>query len=224
VNVRLISATHRDLEKAIADKEFRMDLYQRLNVVTLRVPPLRERREDIPALATHFMKTLAAQNGKKCYSIAEPVWRVMMTYDWPGNVRELRNFIETMVIFDVDGVLGTDDVPPESKVLQKGPATASGGGLAAGGAALVGKPLSEVERYYVEEALKLTGNNREEAAKLLDVGERTIYRKIQEWKQGDRIKQALDESGGDVAAAAKALETSEAELRKEMKRLGMAAE
>src|SRR5262249_9177890 len=152
--------------------------------------------------------------GKKCTSIAEPLWRLMMAYDWPGNVRELRNFIDTLVIFDVDGVLGLDDVPPESKVLQKGTAAASGAS-APGGSAVVGRPLSEVERYYVEEALRLTGGNREEAAKLLDVGERTIYRKIQDWKQGDRIKQALDESGGDAAAAAKALATSEAELRKE---------
>src|SRR5262245_33491192 len=96
VNVRLISATHRDLEKAIAEKEFRMDLYQRLNVVQLRVPPLRERREDVPALAMHFMKTLSAQHGKKCSAIAEPVWRVMTAYGWPGNVRELRNFIESL--------------------------------------------------------------------------------------------------------------------------------
>ena len=223
VNIRLISATHRDLETAIAEKEFRMDLFQRLAVVTIRIPPLRERKEDIPVLATHFMKHYSAEHGKKVTAIADPVWRLMREYSWPGNVRELRNFIETLVIFDTDGVLGVDDVPADSKVHQGQPAAAADGAAPAG-MSLVGKPLADVERYYVEEALRLTGGNREEAARMLGVGERTVYRKIQDWKQHDRIKAALDENGGDAAAAAGALQMSEAELGKEMKRLGMTAE
>jgi two-component system response regulator HydG len=220
VNIRLISATHRDLESAIAAKEFRMDLYQRLKAFVIRIPPLRERKEDIPALATHFLKMLAPEHGKKVTAIADPVWRIMREYSWPGNVRELRNFIDTLIIFDVDGVLGMDDVPADHEVLQRGaPVAASATG--SNGATLIGKPMAEVERYYVEEALKLAGGNREEAARMLGMGERTVYRKIQDWKQHDRIKSALDENSGDATAAAKALEMTEAELGKEMKRLGM---
>src|SRR5262245_13916781 len=104
VNVRLISATHRDLEAAIAAKEFRMDLYQRLKVITIKLPALRERREDIPLLAMHFLKEYNALHGKHVTSIAEPVRRATAEYSWPGNVRELRNFIESMVVLDSDGV------------------------------------------------------------------------------------------------------------------------
>jgi two-component system response regulator HydG len=217
VNIRLISATHRDLEAAVAAKEFRMDLYQRLKVVSIRLPPLRERREDIPLLAAHFIKEFNAVHGKRVTTIAEPVRRAMTAYHWEGNVRELRNFIETMVIFDTDGVLGLDDVPEDSKVLHRsGPAPAASGG---GEVSLVGRPLAEVERYCIEEALKMTAGNREEAARLLGIGERTLYRKIQDWKQ-ERIKQALAESNGDVTAAAKVLEMDEAEVQREMKKAG----
>jgi two-component system response regulator HydG len=220
VNVRLISATHRDLEKAVAENQFRSDLYHRLRVVTIKLPALRDRREDIPLLSAHFLKELNAAHGKHATTISEPVRRAMTAYDWPGNVRELRNFIESMVVMDYDGVLGVDDVQ-DSRVMQKGrsgvsPATTGSS------ANLVGRPLGEVERYLVEEALKLTGGNREEAARLLDIGERTLYRKIQEWKQQDRIKSALAEHGGDVAATAKALEMEAKELQQEIKKLGLA--
>jgi two-component system response regulator HydG len=218
VNVRLIAATHQDLEAKIAEKEFRMDLYQRLKAVTIRIPPLRERREDIPLLATHFMKVSNAAHGKHSTSIAEPVWRLMSAYHWPGNVRELRNFLDNLVIFDTDGILGMDDVPPDSDVLQKSGSPAPG---ATGADALIGRPLAEVERYYMEKALELANGNREEAAHRLKVGERTLYRKIQDWKQEDRIRQALTAAGGDVAAAAAILEMDESELTKEMKKFGL---
>ncbi|MFO0925605.1 MAG: sigma-54 dependent transcriptional regulator [Gemmataceae bacterium] len=216
VNVRLIAATHRDLEAAIAAREFRMDLYQRLKVVTIRLPALRERREDIPLLAAHFMKEFNAVHGKHATGMAEPVRRALMTYSWPGNVRELRNFIESLVVLDSDGVLGADDAV-DSEVL--GPAAAPAPTATAAG--LVGRPLAEVERYCIEEALKLTGGNREEAAHLLGIGERTLYRKIQDWKQQDRIRTALHEAGGDVDQAARALDMDAAELSREIKRSGL---
>src|SRR5262249_34039813 len=153
VNVRLISATHRDLEKAIADGTFRQDLYQRLKVVTLRIPPLRERREDILFLADHFMRLFNKQHGKNATRIAEPVRKAIMAYDWPGNVRELRNFIESMVVLDHDGVLGTDDVQ-DSVILER--LSGAQSAAPAGADGLVGRPLAEVERYYSERALALT--------------------------------------------------------------------
>ncbi len=180
VDVRLISATHRDLEAAIAAKEFRLDLYQRLKVITVTMPALRDRREDIPLLAQHFLTMFNAQYGKNVRSISETVRRAMMAYGWEGNVRELKNFIESGVVLDTDGVLGADDVP-DSKVL--GAPAAAGAAPAATAPHLIGRPLEEVERYMIEEALKLTDGNREEAARMLGIGERTLYRKIQEYKK-----------------------------------------
>jgi two-component system response regulator HydG len=168
VNVRLVSATFRDLEQAIAEGKFRQDLYHRLKVMTIRLPPLRERREDIPLLAAHFIKEMNAQHGKHVTGIAEPVRKAMAAYDWPGNVRELRNFIESMVVLDTDGVLNLDDVQ-DSAVLRK---SSPSDGRASGPAHLVGRPLTEVERYYIEQALALTEGNREEAARMLGIGER----------------------------------------------------
>jgi two-component system response regulator HydG len=216
VNVRLISATHRDLDKAIQEGAFRQDLYHRLKVLVVKVPPLRERREDIPLLAAHFMKELNAHHGKHATTIAEPVRRAMAAYDWPGNVRELRNFIESMIVLDSDGVLGLDDVQDSPVIEKPGLAAAT----TAGPSGLVGRPLTEVERYYIEQALALTEGNREEASKMLGIGERTLYRMIRDWKLQDRIDQTLRESGGDVAEAARRLEMDEGELQRRLKKSG----
>jgi two-component system response regulator HydG len=219
VNVRVISATHRDLDRAVAEGTFRADLYHRLKVVTVKLPALRERREDIPLLADHFMRQFSREHGKQVTRIAEPVRRAMAAYDWPGDVRELRNFIESMVVLDHDGVLGPDDVQ-EGGILERLSAPA-GAGAPAGPSALVGRPLSEVERYYTEQALALTNGNREEAARMLGIGERTLYRNIQEWKLQDRIRQALAEANGDVSAAAKALGMDAGELGRKVKKSGL---
>jgi two-component system response regulator HydG len=216
VNVRLVSATFRNLEQAIQEGEFRQDLYHRLKVMTVRLPPLRERRQDIPLLAAHFIKELNALHGKHVTSIAEPVRKAMAAYDWPGNVRELRNFIESMVVLDTDGVLGLDDVQ-ESAVLRKTPPV---DGRATGPANLVGRPLTEVERYYIEQALALTEGNREEAARMLGIGERTLYRVIQDWKLQDKIRRALADANQDLAAAAKALNMKESALERKIKKWG----
>jgi two-component system response regulator HydG len=216
VNVRLISATNRDLDAAVAGGSFRKDLYYRLKVMTIPLPPLRERREDIPLLAAHFIKEFNATHGKHVTRIAEPVRKAMATYDWPGNVRELRNFIESMVVLDTDGVLGLDDVQDDN-VLRRLPA---GDGPSAGPGSLVGRPLSEVERYYIERALAATEGNREEAAKMLGIGERTLYRNIQEWKVQDQVRQTLAEVQGDLAAAAGRLGMKESALERKIKKWG----
>jgi two-component system response regulator HydG len=216
VNVRLISATNRDLEAAVAEGTFRKDLYYRLKVMTVPLPPLRQRREDIPLLAAHFIKEFNAAHGKHVTGIAEPVRTAMATYDWPGNVRELRNFIESMVVLDTDGVLNVDDVQ-DGNVLQRASAP---DGQAAGPGSLVGRPLSEVERYYIEQALAVTEGNREEAARMLGIGERTLYRNIQEWKVQDKVRQTLAEVGGDLAAAAVRLGMKESALERKIKKWG----
>ena len=112
--------------------------------------------------------------------VAPAVWKALEAHDWPGNVRELRNLIDSMMVLDHDGELGPDDFPEEAGVKPPG---AAAGSAASGVDHLIGRPLEEVERYYMEKALELTGGNREEAAKMLAISERTMYRKLQEWKK-----------------------------------------
>jgi two-component system response regulator HydG len=220
VNVRLLSATNRDLETAVAGGTFRQDLYFRLKVVTVKLAPLRERREDVPLLAAHFLKEFNQLHGKRVVGIADPVRKAMATYDWPGNVRELRNLIESMVVQDQDGVLGMDDLQ-EGDTLGRFQAPDS---RAVGPASLVGRPLIEVERYYIEQALQLTNGNREEAARVLGIGERTLYRVIQDWKLQDKIRQALHQAGGQLEEAARLLGMKVQALQRKIKKWGLPAQ
>ena len=112
---------------------------------------------------------------------APAVWKAFEGYDWPGNVRELRNLIDSMVVLDLDGELTLDDLPEDAGIRPSG--LPGGPPAASGPDHLIGRPLAEVERYYMEKALELTKGNREEAAALLGIGERTLYRKLQEWKK-----------------------------------------
>jgi two-component system response regulator HydG len=217
VNVRLISATHKDLDAAVASGQFRQDLYFRLKVVTVRLPPLRERREDIGLLAAHFIKEFNQRHGKLVKGIAEPLRKALLAYDWPGNVRELRNLIESMVVQDSDGTLDLDDLHNADSLRRLLPAAAQ----AAGPNNLVGRPLNEVERYYIEQALQLTGGNREEAALMLGIGERTLYRVIQDWKLQDKIRDALTAANGSVEEAAKTLGVKEPVLQRKIKKWGL---
>ena len=216
VDVRLISATHRDLEAAIAEGKFRQDLYFRLKVGLVRLPPLRERREDIPLLIEHFLKEFNTRHGKNVTQVAEPLRRAMADYDWPGNVRELRNTIESAVVQDTDGVLNLDDLT-ESDALRR---SGSPGSAARGLDQFAGRPLADVERYHIERTLERTNGNREVAAKMLGIGERTLYRVIQDWKLQDKIRQALDGAGHDVAAAAKSLGMKASMLERKIKKWG----
>ena len=217
VDVRLISATNRDPEALIAEGKFRRDLYYRLKVGTVLLPPLRERREDIPLLTAHFLKEFDRQHGKAVNGIAEPLRRAFDRYDWPGNVRELRNAIESAVVQDFDGKLDLNDLP-ESDALRR--LEGERGRVSAPSSELIGRPLAEVERYYTERALERTAGNREEAAKLLGIGERTLYRVIQDWKQQDRIRETLDAAGWDFAAAGAALGIKPTTLERKVKKWG----
>ncbi len=217
VNVRLISATNHDLDAAVEKGEFRRDLYHRLKVVTVKLPPLRERLEDLPLLCSYFIEDFNKRHGKSVKSIAEPLRKAMYAYEWPGNVRELRNLIESMVVQDQDGVLGLDDLQ-EGDALRKLYVGDSG---PSGPAGLVGQPLAQVERYFAEKTLEMLGGNREEAAHRLRIGERTLYRMMQDWKDQDRTRDALHEAGGNVQEAAKRLRVSEQELQRKIKKWGL---
>jgi len=177
VNVRVLSATNRDLEDAIRDGYFREDLYHRLKVVTIDLPALRERRDDIIPLVEYFRRQYAKRYGKPIKGVSGPASRRLIEFDWPGNVRQLRNAVESMVVVDADTMLDLDDLPPElMDVDETKTATAADGPTG-----LVGQPLSEIERWAIEQTLKLTGGNREETSRILGIGARTLYRKLKDY-------------------------------------------
>jgi two-component system, NtrC family, response regulator HydG len=182
VDVRIVAATNKDLELLVKENKFRVDLLHRLKVGVIKLPALRERREDLPLLSNHFLKDLGAKYGKTISGLSEPVRRAFATFEWPGNVRQLRNVLESMVLLDVNGVLGPDDVPEDSGIVVEGQNAAATPAVGGGGDHLIGRPMAEVERYYMERALELANGNRHEAASMLGISERTLYRKIQEWK------------------------------------------
>lgn len=179
VNVRLISATNRELSEAVPSGGFRQDLYHRLKVVSVKLPPLRQRREDIPLLIDFFLKEFCASHGKTVTSMTQATRKALMAHPWPGNVRELRNALESMVVIDSDGILDVDDLTEDVQS-----STGAAGETGAGADHLVGKSLEQIEAYYIAETLKMTQGNREETAKLLGIGERTLYRKLKEYGLG----------------------------------------
>ncbi|ADB18673.1 two component, sigma54 specific, transcriptional regulator, Fis family [Pirellula staleyi DSM 6068] len=181
VNVRMVSATNRALEDAIKAGTFRADLYYRLKVVTVELPALRQRREDIVPLADHFRRQFIRRHHKPNKGISPVVSRRLFSYDWPGNVRQLRNAIETMVVLDTDGILDIDDLPPELVDAEELRTPA----IASGPSELIGQPLDNIERWAIEETLKLTSGNREEAARILGIGARTLYRKLDKYQSGE---------------------------------------
>jgi two-component system response regulator HydG len=194
VNVRLISATNRPLEAMIEDGQFRNDLFYRLKVVTVHLPPLRDRRDDIIPLMDHFRKTFVRRHNHAPCNFTPAVTKKFYAYDWPGNIRQLRNFVETMVVLDVDGKLDIDDLPPELSDSSSDHSFSSGGAVNGGDlpspsiqlngpSELIGKTMDDIERWAIEETLKITAGNREEAAKVLGIGARTLYRKLDKYRE-----------------------------------------
>ena len=184
VNVRLISATNRPLQGMIEAGTFRNDLYHRLKVVTVELPPLRDRLEDVVPLMDHFRKSFIRRHDKPTAHFTPAVTKRFFSYDWPGNVRELRNFVETMVVLDTDGKLDVDDLPPElaDEIVEDGDELQL---PIQGDSDLIGKPLGVIERWAIEETLRLTNDNRDEAAKILQIGARTLYRRLDQYKKDE---------------------------------------
>jgi two-component system response regulator HydG len=174
VNIRLVAATNRDLDTMVQEGKFREDLLFRLKVVALDLPPLRERAGDVPVLIDHFIHELANEHGREVRGISPEARTRLVRYRWPGNVRELRNVIENMVLLARSDVLDEDDVPEH---VSGGPVRSA----ADGDADLAGRSLAEMERLLIEANLELVGGNRQRAAKILGIGERTLYRKIKEY-------------------------------------------
>jgi len=174
VDARLVAATHRDLEAMVKDGAFREDLYWRLRVVRVRIPPLRERRGDIALLIEHFLKLFSAEYGKRVDIIEAEALSLLRRYGWPGNVRELRNCVESMVAVARSPVLTTKEIP--DYIVEQAPEHVERAAPTLGG-----RPLEEIERQAIRETLALVGGNRRRAARLLGIGERTLYRKMKEY-------------------------------------------
>jgi two-component system response regulator HydG len=171
VDVRVIAATNQDLAALVADKKFREDLYYRLQVITIGVPPLRERREDIPLLAQAFLGRYAARHRRPVEGFTEEALARLHDHGWPGNVRELEHTIERAIVLAREPFLGLADLP--EPIAQAEPATRVV-------SIPIGMPLEEVELRLIEETLRQTRGNKELAAKLLGIASRTIYRKLRE--------------------------------------------
>ncbi len=181
INVRLVAATNADLQKLVTDGKFREDLYYRINVVSIFLPPLRDRSGDIPLLMEHFLRDLSKRFNREVQGFSRTARKALLAYHWPGNIRQLRNTIERMLVLDNDGVLDIDGLPPEIAVLVKDQLSDTESDTPSGADSLIGKPMNDVEKYYIQRALDLTDGNREEASRMLEIGERTLYRKIKEY-------------------------------------------
>ena len=180
VDVRLIAATHRNLQEMVAEGLFREDLLYRLSVIQTRLPPLRERREDIPDLVRHFCAVLGDQMGRHVSTIADDALEVLNHYRWPGNVRELRNVVERALVLGDGPILELDDLPPELQLA--GPPA---GHPAAGGPIVTAqkiRPLAELEAEAITAALEATSGNKARAAALLGIDRTTLYRKLKDQK------------------------------------------
>jgi two-component system, NtrC family, response regulator HydG len=183
VDVRLVAATNRNLTDLVKRGRFREDLFYRLNVINIVIPPLRDRREDIPLLVDHFIQRYSRRNHRPIAGITREAMDRLMAYAWPGNVRELENTIERAIVLTRDSTIGVEALPP---AIIATPASSSYVMVP------IGMKLQDVERKLIDETLKHADGNRELAAKLLGIASRTIYRKL-----GPREPGAADESADE---------------------------
>ncbi len=179
VDFRLIAATNRSLEDMVEEEKFREDLYYRLKVVTLRIPPLRERHGDLALLAEHFLKLFCAEHGKPEAQLGAKTLEAMSRYPWPGNVRQLKNTLESMVIFHSGGEIPPQALPPE---IRQATSVATGHAPVQ---PMTGeaRTMADIERQAILETLQRTEGHRAEAARLLDIGLRTLQRKLKDYKE-----------------------------------------
>jgi two-component system response regulator HydG len=174
IDIRLVAATNKDLRRAVAEGQFREDLYYRLNVIAVHVPPLRDRRDDIPLLVDHFLARFREKNGKAVAGCTRAALDVLVEYDWPGNVRELENAIERAVVLTKSSAVDVEDLPRE---VRGAPPIAAGSTRAL--TFEIGTPLADIEMRVIHETLRHTKGDKRLAAQLLGIATRTIYRKLE---------------------------------------------
>ncbi len=171
VDVRIVTATNQDLPQMVREKRFREDLYYRLNVITVNVPTLRERSEDIGLLASHFLRVYAAKNNRRLEGFTDEALQRLEGYSWPGNVRQLENVIERSVVLARDRLIDARDLPEEVGGVKSPPRDAI--------LSLIGTPLAEIEQRLLDETLRITDGNKTQAARLLGIDVRTVARKLE---------------------------------------------
>jgi len=182
VDVRIVAATNQDVAEMVKEKRFREDLYYRLNVITVRVPPLRERPEDIRVLAQHYLRVYGAKNGRKLEGFTGEAIDRLEAYAWPGNVRELENLIERSVLLARKDRIDAEDLPEEVMGVKRPPRDAI--------LELIGTPLADIEQRLLDETLRITGGNKTQAAKLLGIDVRTVARKLE--RRGDDLAEGSE--------------------------------
>jgi two-component system response regulator HydG len=175
IDIRLVAATNRDLKRAVTEGRFREDLYYRLNVIAVHVPPLRDRRDDVPLLVDHFLTRFREKNQKSISGCTRAALDALSAYHWPGNVRELENAIERAVVLSKSSVIDVDDLPRE---LRGGNLLADSLGSQHALTFEIGTPLEEIELRVIHETLRYTKGDKRLAAQLLGIATRTIYRKL----------------------------------------------
>jgi two-component system response regulator HydG len=175
INVRILAATNRDLEQAVTEGAFRRDLYFRLNVLSLRIPPLRERREDISLLISHFLERASRASGQEKL-LTDEALKAMLAYDWPGNVRELENCLERTCAFTSGPLIHVPDLPP---AIASTVSPASGNGNGHAGNRIV--PMAELEKQTILSAIAELNGDKLQAARLLGIGKTTLYRKLKDY-------------------------------------------
>jgi DNA-binding NtrC family response regulator len=178
VDVRIVCATHRDLKKKLEDGLFREDLYYRLNVIEIHIPPLRERGEDIPVLAYHFLKKFADANGKDVRRISDEALALLLRHPWPGNVRELENAMERAAVLANEPVLTPDHFPTLRGITAEAAPAGAKGGL---GVAIPGSSFADIEREAILRTLEAVGGSTSRAASLLQISARKIQYKLKEY-------------------------------------------
>ncbi len=191
VDVRVTAATHRDLEKEVRNGRFREDLYFRLNVVVVAMPPLRERAEDIEPLAKHFVQRFCAELGRPVASIQPAALRALTAYAWPGNVRELRNIIERVLLLEAEGdEIRAEDLPPE--ISNRAPAGGAPSDSPNPFPPGVVRPLAEIERLAIQHALHVCESNKTRAAQMLGISRQTLRTKLREYALADDSDDAAE--------------------------------
>ena len=179
VDVRVLAATHQHLEALVEQGRFRGDLYYRLNVVTVDLPPLRERLQDLPLLVHHFLRQLAASHSREPVALDPEAEALLLGYSWPGNVRELQNVLERALVLAAQGVIGPEHLPDDLRESPAAPAEALPSATRHEPAPLL--PLAEVEKRHVLGVLEGMKGNRERAARILGISRRTLVRMLQRW-------------------------------------------
>jgi len=174
VDLRLVAATNQDLVTAVKEGRFREDLYYRLNVISIRLPPLRDRRDDIPLLAEHFLRVFSRRNNRNVSGFSPAALEALCRHDWPGNVRQLENTIERAVVLATGTIVTPEDLPPE---VREGTGSMGDGKILS---FAVGTPLEEIERRVIEATLAYCGQDKRLTAQLLGIATRTIYRRLEE--------------------------------------------